>query len=307
MILGPFIARVREAVPRNLDGFPSTGYCFQVADGNYLIEIPIYYDENHYFKGRRDLEAFFIDLEDLEFSVMCSANYHLKQIGNAITLIRFSPVFVALCNYFDVAPIESLRLLRDAAVQLQIDSSTDFFEPLSPKDGMLHPEAEALGFLLGKPSSYERSLMVEIHFRLRTLSDGTDIMVHGYQWRNRPTPEGQLGKIRFETPVLEKSSRLSDLYLHALIAQGITSSNLLTPAGREALIGRYEWTKLAKMTNAEAKEARMKVIAANPETWSDLDRLAEILVFENLYSRNTSRSQIKKALPKLIEEASSLK
>ncbi|HRQ90168.1 MAG TPA: hypothetical protein PLA50_15315 [Bacteroidia bacterium] len=302
MILGPFIARHREIVPESLDGFSCTGYCFQAADGDNLLEIPIYYDEFHYFPGQRDFESFFVNYEDIPFSVYCH-DYHIKYLRHQVTLVRFAPVFVGLCRHFGVDPIESLCLVRDVANYLQINSSLDNGAPLIPSDGLIHPRAEEIGFVLKKPHSYERSLLIDLNFRLGKLIDGSELETHAYQWRVRPTSGGKIGSLLIEQPDFERSFHLSDLFILALSAEGITSENLLTPAGEAALIANYEWTKLARMTNAEAKKGRLTIIAKNSELWCDLGALADLLISHELYSPNTSRSQIIKFLPKQIAEA----
>jgi len=303
MILGPFIAHHREIDPETFPGFPYTGYCFQVAEGDDLLEIPIYYDEDQYFPGRKEYSDFFLNVEDVPFSFYYSPGYHLKHLGAGETLIRFEPVFIGLCHHFGVNPIESLQLLRDAASSLKINSTLLHREPLLPAKGLLHPRVEQLGFVLNKPYSYERILQIDLNFRIRKLEDGKDLEIRAYQWQVRPTADGKLGKLAFRRPNLEESYHLDDLFLHALMAEGITPENLLTPAGEFALIANYEWTKLARMTNAEAKKERLLLIAKHPELWDDLGSLADLLISHELYSPNTSRSQIIKFLPRQISEA----
>jgi len=302
MIFGPFITRIREMVPETFEGFSFTGFCFQVAEGENLIEIPIYYEENRYNPGQRNFESFFINNDDIPFAVYCH-DYHIKYIRHHFTLVRFAPVLVGLCRHFEVAPIESLRLIRDAATCLQVNSTVGYREPLIPNEGLINPRAEQLGFVLKKPYSMERFLLIELNFRVRKLDELKELEIHGYQWRVRPTPEGRLSQLSIVKPDLEKSFHLSDLFILALSEAGITSRNLLTPAGEAVLIETYEWTKLARMTNAEAKKERLAIIAENSELWGDLGALADLLKSHDLYSPNTSRSQIIKFLPKQIAEA----
>ena len=67
------------------------------------------------------------------------------------------------------------------------------------------------------------------------------------------------------------------------------------------LLKHYEWTNTTRHSEAEIRQMRIEAIQNNPELWATPKKLAEHLKNEDLYSRNTSTSQIVKFLPGLLE------
>ena len=75
----------------------------------------------------------------------------------------------------------------------------------------------------------------------------------------------------------------------------------------ENLLKHYEWTNTTRHSEAEIRQMRIEAIQKNPELWATPKKLAEHLKNEELYSRNTSTSQVVKFLPALLREAGSEK
>ncbi|MEP2777268.1 MAG: hypothetical protein ABJQ29_14525 [Luteolibacter sp.] len=167
----------------------------------------------------------------------------------------------------------------------------------------LVPAAANAGHFVSYVNAHERELSVQIS---RWIGDEsvekesrTHILVEYLTFR--PTPQRRLNKSQ---RLRWKHNNLSQALWEEFDRNGFESAaSIFTPRGEEQLLGFFRWTKLSLMTNAEARVARIAHLQGQHVKSDDAGSIAASLIAAELYSPNTSLSQIKKQIPKLLSEA----
>lgn len=119
----------------------------------------------------------------------------------------------------------------------------------------------------------------------------------------KPTPTKKLNCGKWHEP---RDYSVCSILLEVLKSYGINDpADCFIQSGKKELLTHFKWSKLAMMTNKEARSARIGFIQDNLYLASDIKSLAEALKNAELYSPNTSMSQIRKFLPGLLDEAQS--
>lgn len=151
--------------------------------------------------------------------------------------------------------------------------------------------------------SHERELTVYFSRRIGTEFEKNKNSSHMIveQITYRPTPSRRLNKARRHE---WNHFNLSHALWEDLKAMNLEDATaFFTPQGEQQLLSFFKWTKLSLMTNPEARKARVAYLQEKHTPDDSAMEIAQSLKNAELYSRNTSLSQIKKYLPKLLSEA----
>lgn len=76
----------------------------------------------------------------------------------------------------------------------------------------------------------------------------------------------------------------------------------ITPAGQQAALEEFQWTKVSLLTAAELRKARISFIKDHPELLQDFKAMAKAMKLDGLYIDITDIYRITKQLPRLIVE-----
>lgn len=155
--------------------------------------------------------------------------------------------------------------------------------------------AQKHGIFVARVASYGRTLSVSISRRIGASS----VKINDIHFR--PKPDGTIGPGGFHEWDRFGINRLFwELFKTLKIERPY---DLFPPQSLELLLSHFEWSKLARMTNREARQARISLVRLHPALWDQPKDLATLLKKDELYSEDTGISQIVKFLPGLIKEA----
>lgn len=299
--IGPDIVCCHER-SEPIPGVEFTGFAMEFASAEWHFLIPIYRRIN-------TRAPFAIGLDDLVFH-----ESHLRldvYIWESMTVTTPAGKFVPLCclvygiySNFDVG-LGIAEFLQDICRTLRINSTQRPNHICRPE--ITSTLMRSLGFAVTDIMPYGRRVIVTLSWKFSPEGNGTgnEIYEHVVSLEFRPTPERTLRAAKWNF-----GGGLMFTGLLCELAQKHCESNpmqILSAEGIAAVLDAFEWTPLARMTQSQAKQARIEFIRNNDELVGDLQKLALALKAEGLYSPNTTPSQIVKSLPKLIVEMKSRK
>lgn len=167
----------------------------------------------------------------------------------------------------------------------------------------LVPAAAETGHFVSYVNSHERELSVHFSRWIGSEAVNKEERAHVLvdQAIFRPTPQRRLNKAKRHP---WEHFNLSHALWEDFNRIGFDSAaSIFTPKGEQQLLRFFAWTKLALMTNREARAARVALLQKEHTRSDDIGAIAASLKTAELYSSNTSLSQIKKYLPGLLTEA----
>jgi hypothetical protein len=117
----------------------------------------------------------------------------------------------------------------------------------------------------------------------------------------RPRPDGTLDAGKWLEPVPgHLIGLLRDILLKASPGP---PANSLSEEGRRIVLDSFKWTKLARMTHEEARQARVEFARKHPELLEKPKELALAMRKSQLYSEGTSPENILEHLDSIIAAA----
>ncbi len=222
------------------------------------------------------------------------------------------PIFAVQTQTDPLVPLEAFlvglygeyRVLRSVfAVFTELREMVEFSGGGTCQFQPLVRAAATLGFAVSSIDSYGRRLFVDVDWippqdrgqTPRKLSiDSTAVDF-------RPRPEGALDKGKW----VEPKDCFARVLLTAELRKVVPSDpiSLFTEAGKAELLSHFEWTPLARMTNKQARAARVRFVGEHPEMAEDMRKMAEAMQKAGLYSDMSTVWSIAKLVPALIAEA----
>ena len=118
----------------------------------------------------------------------------------------------------------------------------------------------------------------------------------------RPQPDRSLDNGQWHLPA---ETSLGFVLGQMMIAKiGSQPLQAISPAGQQAALKRFKWTKVSLLTTKQLKAARIEFINEHPELLQDFKAMAKAMKLDGLYTDITELAVIYKQVPNLIVEAS---
>lgn len=291
---GPYLARVSEKrllLPKVED----TGYVLEYARPEQGVRIPIYRRTETSLGGFHD---YLLHSRDTPFSFQYQPYYAVQSERGLF--VSLENLIVALYKEGQVArPLTDFLSEFCDALPLPEDRLFSNRRPRAAFTG----ELTRMGYCVVDVWSYGRRLSAGVGWS--RLAEGKDNGSAGYIWVGyvifHPRPDGTLSEGRWVEP---RYAPLGGLLRGALDkACPGPPVRLLSEGGKRMLLEPFEWTRLARMTNKEARAARVAFARSHPELLGNPKELALALQQEQLYSQMTPVPKILKHLDSIIAEA----
>jgi hypothetical protein len=291
-ILGPYVtSRSRPSAVD--DDLESTGCVleFSTPDEAHTLEIVRH---RRYSFQRRDFASYLIREIEMPFGIDCF-QFQVKDLagGPYITLSAF---LAALYDLYDRAtPIR--RFFTDLAEILPFEDKA----VLSLEDSKypLRPEIRTKGYRVGSVMPYGRRILVYFVW-MATPSSTSDspfiLNLGGADFR--PRPDRSLGSGKWHVP--RDHFIETHLFRKLCFLSNGAPAKVFTEQACSQLLADFDWSPLALMTPKQAREARLDFVRKHPELVLDHKALAKAMKSAQLYSDDTSVSQICKFLPSLL-------
>lgn len=296
--IGPFI--IPSTHPDTPDGcFRHTGFSMELVCDGLLFELPIYKNASH-------LNGQFASFDDFYFPEPedgWPVDFVFKGIHDKPTrygrFVAISPLLVEIFNQLRPGmPMEDF--LRDfrTAIPIFKNSRSEWREPQHGEINLTE-NLENLGFVVSSVYLHGVTLNVDVAWSFQDDHSGWKNISAGFiEFRPR------CGKLNDGKWIGQRWKECIESHYFARLAAVAPKKPIdsLRSAGDiENLLNHYEWTNTTRHSEAEIRQMRIEAIQKNPELGATPKKLAEHLRREDLYSRNTSTSQIVKFLPGLFE------
>ncbi len=198
-----------------------------------------------------------------------------------------------------VALYENLSIVREPSqLFTELGVTLDFWRNPLPRRLTLIPDLASRGFGAIGVRSSGRRLCLEIEWDSSVDPNRRGLAFDVAAVEFRPRPDGTLGP--------GKWYELRECFAGTLFFKQLRKIvncqpiELFTEAGKAHLLSLFEWPPLARLTNTQARHARLEFIRAHSDLVSDRRKLAEAMRKAGLYSANTTPSQIAKFIPSLL-------
>jgi hypothetical protein len=296
--LGPFL--IKSTHPDTPDGkFRHTGFRMELVCDDLLFELPIFKDVAHVDGAQATFSDFYFPEPENGWPV----EFIFRWIHDKPTpygrFVSISPLLVAIYNTLKpVTPMESF--LRDFRTNIPVPSNgINDWRLLPPDEIKLTDKLAELGFVVSSVDSYGVSLNVDIAWSFQDDTSAWKNVTAGYiEFRPR------CGKVNDGKWIGQRWQECIENHFFkrfAAVAPAKPIQCFRGPEDIENLLKHFEWTNTTRHSEAKLRQMRIEAIRNSPELWSQPRQLAELLKREDLYSRNTSTSQIVKFLPGLLE------
>ena len=298
--LGPFLSASKH--PDFIeDDLQHTGFSLElVVDDQHFLH-PIYKDVSYWRREKPAFRDFYLGEADigwpLEFDLR---GFHKKQTPNGEELVCISPLLRAIYTDFDlVGQIEDF--LREFRSSIWISSNNEPGLPYEPVHEIgLIPELADQGFSVAEVRSYGVTLNVDIVWSFRDEYPGWQKILAGFiEFRPR------CGELRTGKWLpLRWRECIEDLFVNRFrsIAPEVPNDSF-SPKDLDNILAHFEWMPTTLRSENELRALRIGLVRNSPQNWHDPHELARMLLSEELYSQNTSISQIVRGLPRLIQLA----
>lgn len=296
--LGPFL--IASSHPDTPDGkFRHTGFSMELVCDGLLFQLPIYKDVSHVDGAQATFSDFYFPEPENGWPV----DFTFRGIHDKDTFysrfVSISPLLVAIYNTLKpVTPMEGF--LRDFRANIPVPcNGVADWRSLPPDEIKLTDNLAELGFVVASVDSYGVSLNVDIAWSFHDDNPGWKNVTAGYiEFRPRC---GKLNDGKWIGQRWQECIESHFFKRFAAVAPAKPIQCLRGSEDIENLLKHFEWTTTTRHSEATLRQMRLEAIQKNPELWSEPKQLAETLKLEDLYSRNTSTSQIVKFLPGLLK------
>jgi hypothetical protein len=291
-VLGPYTTRRRDAAAIN-ESIEDTGCALHfVTAQEHTLEL---FRMTSLVYRPREFSAYVVREREIPFGIECFA-FQVKDLaeGPYITLSAFLSELYTF--YPDSRSI--VGCLVDLSDSLSLPPQ--FSAANESAKFALRPPLPQEGFAVSSVLPYGRRIFVDFSWTPPGVNNGLIIAAGGVEFR--PQPDKTLGHGTWYKLRTHATERLIFEHLRRL-GNGLPV-DVFTADGRSAVLNEFEWTPLALMTAKEAREARVQFVRSHPELLRDNKALAKAMKNEQLYSDDTSVSQIARFLPGLLKAAS---
>jgi hypothetical protein len=291
---GPFLTRGpgRSLARPNIE---STGCLLEFSSASQGARIPIYRRRD---EGARDFSDYLFHERDAPFPMRYSP-YNAVQTELGL-FVGLESLIVALYQERQVArPLE--RFLSEFRDCLPLEKAA-IFSDAKPKAGF-KPGLTELGFYLLDMFSYGRRLTASVGWYCpqdrANLEHAPFFSAGALEFR--PRPDGTLDAGKWLEPAPgHLISLLRDLMRKASPGAPL---GLLSEEGKRMILDAFKWTPLARMTNKDARQARVEFAKKHPELLENPKQLAQAMRQAQLYAETTSLRNILGHLDSIIHAA----
>ena len=289
--LGPFITATGQT-GIVVDGFVDTGFCIEFSGDDYGLSLPLFRQVQPWRPRTATFDDYYLCGEHLQFNVQ-SDPYHVvdTEFGRFIrlgcmlsSLYRFNEVrrslFKVLEEFAGCLPVKAERLTRRI-----VGGST-----------MVVAGLQQAGFEVIGLTSYGRSINVQIGWVLS--GDRADRKskrcFYATTIHFNPQPDRTLNWGRWQLP-----AETSLGFVLSQMVVSITGSQplkALSPAGQQAALKRFKWTKVSLLTVKQLKKAKLNFIVEHPELHQQPKELARAMKNDGLWTSITELHTIIKQI-----------
>jgi hypothetical protein len=179
---------------------------------------------------------------------------------------------------------------------------TPLFPNANPRSAF-KPQLTELGFYLLELFSYSRTITVTVGWYCpqdrQFIEEAAYFCAGAVEFR--PRPDRTLNKGKWLTPVPgHLIALLRDIMRKACPG---TPLNLLSEEGQRIILDGFKWTALARMSNKQARQARVSFAKKHPELLESPKELARAMRKAQLYSKTTSMGNILDHIGSIIDSA----
>ena len=293
---GPFLTRA-SGKSLALPNVENTGYVLEFSSASQGARIPIY---RRYDGSECDFSDYLFREQDAPFP-MSYRPYNSVQTETGL-FVGLDSLIVALYQGQEVARplVGFLTEFRDS---LPLEKT--LFFPNSKPRAVFKPALTELGFYLMDVFSYGRRLTASIGWYCpqdrKNTQDAPCFSAGALEFR--PRPDGTLDPGKWLEPVPgHLISLLRDILREASPGAPL---NLLSEQGRKIVLDAFKWTPLARMSNKDARKARIEFAKRRPDLLEKPKELALAMRQAQLYSETTSLRNIVDHLDSIILAARS--
>lgn len=302
--LGPFI--IASTHPDTPDGkFRHAGFSMEIVCDDILFQLPIYRDASH-MNGDY---ATFSDLYFPEPENGWPVEFTYRWIHDKPTpdgrFVAISPLLVEIFKQLrpGMAMEDFLRDFR-AKINVPCNSGPEWRELKNGEVNLTHNLAK-LGFVASSAHCFGITLHVDISWSFMDEFSNWQYITAGFiEFRPRC---GKLNDGKWIGQRWEECIESHYFMRFAAVAPTKPIQCLRSSDDIENLLKHFEWSTTTSHSEAELRQMRTEVIRNAPELWTNPKKLAELLKSHDLYSRNTSTSQIMKFLTGFLQQVGSNK
>jgi len=293
---GPFLTRCSGKSPA-LPNVENTGYVLEFSSASQGARIPIY---RRHDGGECDFSDYLFREQDAPFS-MPYRPYNSVRTETGL-FVGLDSLIVALYRDRQVARplVGFLSEFRDS---LPLEKTP--LLPIAKPRAAFKPALTELGFYLMDLFSYGRRVSASAGWYCpqdrKNIETAPCFCAGALEFR--PRPDGTLDAGKWLEPVPgHLISLLRDILRKASPGAPL---NLLSEEGKRIVLDAFKWTPLARMSNQEARKARIEFAKQHPELLEKPKELALAMQRAQLYSEITSLRNILDHLDSIILAARS--
>jgi hypothetical protein len=292
-ILGPYSTRQGEPNPLH-ESIENTGCVLEFSTSAEPHTLQIFRLTGS-FPPTSDFARYVVKERQIPFGIECFA-FQVKDLAGG-PYVSLSAFLSELYTFYpDARSVKSC--LADLADSLclapNLDDNVGTREPI-----MLPALSIGGGYHVSSVFPYGRRIFVDFAWTTPQTDQahrGVTVQAGGADFRPRPDRSLGPGKwITHRTHCIE-----AFLFSELRHLAGGSPANLFGEENQSALLNHFEWTPLTLMTAKQARRARIDFIRNHSELVPNRKALAKALKEAQLYSDDTSVSQICKFLPSLL-------
>lgn len=298
--LGPFIIKSNHR--DTPDGrFRHTGFSMEIFCNDILFQLPIYKDASHMNGDHVTFADFYFPEPENGWPVDFTFRWIHDKPTSYGRFVAVSPLLVEIFN--QLRPVFAMEeFLRDFRSKIKVPSnSTSCWRELKPGEVKLTENLNKLGFIASAVDSYGVTLNLDISWSFHDGLSAWHCITAGYiEFRPR------CGKLNEGKWIGRRWQECIESHYFKRFANVAPSKPIQCLRGSEDienLLKHFEWNTTTRHSESELRQMRIEVIRKAPQLWGKPKELAELLKSHELYSRNTSNSQIMKFLPGLLLQA----
>ena len=289
--LGPFISATGQT-GIVVDGFVDTGFCIEFSGDDYGLSLPLFRQVQPWRPRTATFDDYYLCGEHLQFNVQRDP-YHVVDTEFGL-FIRLGCVLSSLYRFNEVRR-SLFKVLEEFAGCLPVKAER-LARRIVGGSMMLAAGLQQAGFEVIDVSSYGRSLHVQIGWVLAEDRDNAVAKRSFYATtiHFNPQPDRTLNGGRWHLP-----AETSLGFVLSQMVVSITGSQplkALSPAGQQAALKRFKWTKVSLLTVKQLKKAKLNFIVEHPELHQQPKELARAMKNDGLWTSITELHTIIKQI-----------
>lgn len=293
--LGPFINPC-NAGGLSPAGLISTGCSFEFGGDRIGGSFPLFRKVASGSSTVIQFDDYYVFSDQLPLAVLHFPHQLLTVDG--MRLLRLECVLAGLYQEHEVRR-SLLKVLEEFAAVLPFDSG--FSQRMVEGASLIAPQLQQAGFEVLGFLSYGRMLDVRIGWVLeqdRSTSEARRCF-HALSIDFRPNPDRSLDVGKWLLPI---NTVLNHHFAEMLVKlAGREPLDALSPAGKQAALNAFKWTKVSLLTVKQLRAARVEFIRSHPELHQKPKELAAAMKADGLWTDITELHAITKQIVRLRE------